>query len=521
MNKINWPKIDSDHLIVYSNQMLELENDAFKSGMPEASLMEKVGIAISNWLVDRKDLLKNGATIIAGPGHNGGDGVVIARELFLKGFSVRVWSPFAIKKKLTKTHLEYITSLGVKKLVKAPDPNNNDLWIDAIFGNNQFRPLDQSLIELFNRKFDNKNGQIISIDIPSGLCPNSGRPFSDTAIKANHTIAVGLKKIGLIQDDAIPYVGEIHNIDIGFPSKKLADVNKKILVVCENDIDQIKFCLPPKNVGKYKRGRTLLIAGSENYPGASLLAIKGALASGVGYIKTLLPEKIATSIWQIAPEIVVEGVLKSSSSGNSLIYESLVKIDLTQYESIMIGPGIGIEVSDWESSYDFFINFAGTLILDADALNRIAASELGTRFFLKRKFKTFITPHMGEFSRLFPNLKEINNTQLAIKAAEMFNLSLLLKGANSIIADKKIAWQIYKTESDAARAGLGDLLSGFIAGMTALEMASGKNISTESLAKYVFLHSYAALKSVDGSDASSISRKLSKIVREIKVGQLS
>ena len=72
-------------------------------------------------------------------------------------------------------------------------------------------------------------------------------------------------------------------------------VKKKILVVCENDIDQIKFCLPPKNVGKYKRGRTLLIAGSENYPGASSLAIKVALASGVGYIKTLLPEKIAVS----------------------------------------------------------------------------------------------------------------------------------------------------------------------------------------------------------------------------------
>ena len=200
------------------------------------------------------------------------------------------------------------------------------------------------------------------------------------------------------------------------------------------------------------------------------------------------------------------------------LFQSLRKIDLSFYESVLIGPGIGIDVSDWERSSQILVNFQGTLVIDADALNRIAESEMGTQFFKERKFKTFITPHKAEFRRLFPDLREINNVELAIKAADEFNLSILLKGANSVIADKLLAWQLFKTDADSARAGFGDLLAGFIAGMTAFELASGETNHTESLAKYAFLHSFAASKCKDGSDASSIYRELSKIVREIKMG---
>ena len=101
MNEINWPKIDSKHLIVYSKQMIEIEKDIFSKGMPVESLMEKVGLRLSQWFLKRKDLIKNGVIVFIGPGHNGGDGAVVARELFLKGFSVTVWCPFPVRKKLT------------------------------------------------------------------------------------------------------------------------------------------------------------------------------------------------------------------------------------------------------------------------------------------------------------------------------------------------------------------------------------------------------------------------------------
>jgi len=167
------------------------------------------------------------------------------------------------------------------------------------------------------------------------------------------------------------------------------------------------------------------------------------------------------------------------------------------------------------------MNYEGLLILDADALNRISESKLGSKFFLERKFKTWITPHHKEFLRLFPNIKCKTNVGLALKAAKKFNVSILLKGANSIIADNKNAWQLYGTDSQTARAGLGDLLSGFIAGSSAIDLTFCRNITTDFFAKYVLLHSFAASKCKKGSNASSISDELSKLMRNRKMRQIS
>jgi len=522
MNEINWPNLDSEHLIVYSKQMIEIERDAFSRGMPVEALMEKVGLRLTQWLLKRKNLIKNGVIVFIGPGHNGGDGAVVARELFLKGYKVAFWCPFKVRKKLTLAQLNYITSIGVKELDNLPDPLNSELWIDAILGNNQNKGIDSQIIKMFNQKFDSGMGKIVSIDIPTGLCPNSGKAFTKSAIKSNFTLSTGFKKTGILQDEAIPYVGEIINIDIGLGKNFYLKESKKFLSISGKDIKNLSLVLPPKNVSKYKRGRTLLITGSNKYLGAASLVIKGALASGVGLVKVLVPEIIAKSIWQVAPEVVLEGFLESSSEGNSLLHESFQKIDFNSFDSIVIGPGIGIDLLDWEKCIFHLMKFEGILILDADALNRIALSKEGCKFFLNKTFQTWITPHMNEFQRLFPNLKEINNIELALRASKEFDISILLKGAHSIIADPNgTAWQIYETDEDSARAGLGDLLSGFVSGMSALELASMRKISTESFAKYVLMHSYAASKCSRGSSASNIGEELAKLVRQIKMRQMS
>ena len=452
MNEIVWPTIDSKHLIVDSKQMLIVEKEMFSDGMPQEALMEKAGIQISRWLLKKKPLLKNGITVFIGPGHNGGDGAVIARELFLKGFYVQVWCPFPIKKTLTNDHLNYLTSIGVTKLVEPPDANRKDLWIDAVFGNNQTRKVDDKLINLFNQKFHKKSGKVISIDIPTGLCPNSGKPFFDNAVKADCTLTIGLNKIGLMQDSALPFIGELQHIDIGIPTSKLSKVEKKIFKVTYKDIKNIDLPYLPKNSNKYKRGKTLLIAGSEKYPGAAFLALKGAISSGAGYISAVLPELVAESIWQVAPEIVLKETMQSNQNGNASLFSALKNIDLSEFDSLAVGPGIGIDNNDWQKSKDFLIDFGGLLILDADALNRISESKLGANFFLERKFKTWITPHSKEFRRLFPNINSATNLGLAFDAAKEFNISILLKGANSIVADNKKAWQLFGTDSQTARA---------------------------------------------------------------------
>jgi NAD(P)H-hydrate epimerase len=521
MNEIVWPTIDSKHLIVYSKQMLVLEKEMFSDGMPQEALMEKAGIQISRWLLKRKPLLKHGITVFIGPGHNGGDGAVIARELFLKGFLVKVWCPFPIKKTLTNNHLNYLTSIGVTKLVEPPDADGKELWVDAVFGNNQARKVDNKLIKLFNQKFHNKYGKVISIDIPTGLCPDKGEPFLDNSVKADHTLAIGLHKIGLTQDSALPFIGELHHIDIGVPIYKLLKVEKKIFKVTYKDLKTIELPSLPKNSNKYKRGRTLLIAGSAKYPGAAYLALKGAISSGAGYISAVLPELVAESIWQVAPEIVLKETMQSNQNGNASLFRALKNIDLSAFDTVAVGPGIGIDSDDWQKTKDYLISYEGLLILDADALNRISESKLGANFFLERKFKTWITPHIKEFSRLFPDIKGETNVELALNAAKEFNISVLLKGANSVVADNKKAWQLFGTDSKTARAGLGDLLSGFVAGSSAIDLTFSRNITTESFAKYVLLHSFAASKCKKGSNASAIGDELSKLIRNIKMRQIS
>jgi len=520
MNEIVWPTIDSKHLIVDSKQMLILEKEMFADGMPQEALMEKAGIQISRWLLKRKFLLKHGITVLVGPGHNGGDGAVLARELFLKGFLVQVWCPFPIKKTLTRKHINYLTTIGVKKLAEPPDANGKELWIDAVFGNNQTRKVDNKIIKLINQKFHNKYGKVISIDIPTGLCPYKGEPFSDKAVKANYTLAIGLNKIGLTQDSALPFIGELIHIDVGVPISKLTKVNNKIFKVTYEDLKDINLPSLPKNSNKYKRGRTLLIVGSEKYPGAAFLALKGALSSGAGFISAVLPELVAESIWQVAPEIVLKGTMKSNQNGNSSLFSALKNIDLSKYDSLAVGPGIGIDNADWQKSRDFLIGYEGLLILDADALNRISESKLGANFFLERKFKTWITPHIKEFRRLFPHITCETRVELALKAAKEFNISVLLKGANSIVADNKKAWQLFGTDSQTGRAGLGDLLSGFVAGSSAIDLTICRNISTDFFAKYVLLHSFAASKCKTGSNALAISDELSKLIRNRKTRQI-
>ncbi|MBO8242417.1 NAD(P)H-hydrate dehydratase [Prochlorococcus marinus XMU1410] len=521
MNEIVWPTIDSKHLIVDSKQMLILEKEMFSDGMPQEALMEKAGIQISRWLLKRKPLLKYGITVLIGPGHNGGDGAVIARELFLKGFLVKVWCPFPIKKTLTNNHLNYLTSIGVTKLVEPPDANGKELWIDAVFGNNQTRKVDNKLIKLFNQKFHSKHGKVISIDIPTGLCPDKGEPFLDNAIKADHTLAIGLNKIGLTQDSALPFIGELHHIDVGVPISKLSKVDKKIFKVTYKDLKNIDLPSLPRNSNKYKRGRTLLIAGSEKYPGAAYLALKGAISSGAGHISAVLPELVAESIWQVAPEIVLKDTMQCNQNGNASLFSALKNIDLSAFDSVAVGPGIGIDNDDWQKAIDILTGFEGLLILDADALNRISESKLCSKFFLERRFKTWITPHSKEFSRLFPNIKCETNVEKALNAAQEFNISVLLKGANSIVADSKKVWQLFGTDSHTARAGLGDLLCGFIAGSSAIDLTFSRNITTDFFAKYVLLHSFAASKCKKGSNASAIGDELSKLMRNIKMRQIS
>ncbi|MCX5951037.1 MAG: hypothetical protein NT158_07730 [Cyanobacteria bacterium] len=141
-----WPARDAEHLLVTGAQLQDLEKTLFASGLPVEALMEKAGLAISRRLLKVlkqpawQRLAAGGIVVLVGPGHNGGDGLVVARELHLAGLAVRLWRPYPTQRPLTAAHWRHGRWLGLPELSDPPDPCQPHLWVDAIFGIGQHRP---------------------------------------------------------------------------------------------------------------------------------------------------------------------------------------------------------------------------------------------------------------------------------------------------------------------------------------------------------------------------------------------
>ena len=515
---VTWPKIDSDHLLVTPQEMAKLEAQMFSGGMPIEALMEKASISASEWFLGKADLLNEGVIVLVGPGHNGGDGLVVARELHLSGIDVSIWCPFDISKTLTLRHLEYARFIGIKQLSKCPDSKDQHLWIDALFGVGQSRPLPKSISSLFhNRKRHHPNG-LISLDVPSGLCSDSGIAFEGGAAYASYTLTIGLIKKGLLQDSALENVGKLVRIDIGIPEFILRRLKKRqILTIYSSDINTLK--MPQAGVAshKYERGRLWIVAGSDKYRGAALLALKGALASGVGSIHASLPVDVSKNIWQVIPEIVLRGSIKNDSLGHAVLSDIEIQDGLKNTDALLIGPGLGRGFNGWDFIKTNLLDFDGLLILDADAINKLSTLSDGIEWLKKRRGKTWLTPHPGEFARLFPRIDLDSPLEAAIRAAELTGASIVLKGAHSVIASPEgVAWQLFETGPWSARIGLGDLLAGFVSGIGAVGWASEKNASAQLLSSAVFLHSESAIRAPNGSSATAICETLAKLIKKIQ-----
>ncbi len=511
---MRWPQPDSQHLIVTASQMARLESEILSNGMPVAALMEKVGQKMANWLFKKSELLENGVLILVGPGHNGGDGLVVARELHLKGVKVDIWCPLKINKPLTDKHLAYVRWLGIKELESEPEVSSNSLWVEALFGVGQSRPLPTRIAKLLRNRQISRPGDLISLDIPAGLNSDSGRPLEGGSAIASFTLTVGLIKQGLVQDSALAYVGQIERIDIDLPPFLLEQLPaEQPRRICFADLLSLNWPKPALDATKYMRGRVLIVAGSKCFPGASILALKGVLASGVGSIQAALPERIADHLWQVIPEVVLAGNLQMCEKGFASIGDFFAEIDLERFDAVLLGPGIGLGDELWSLGVKVLEGFSGLLVLDADGINRLAFSSEGWQWLKRRSGPTWITPHLTEFQRLFPELKHLDPLMASFKAAQMSGAGLLLKGAHSVIADPYGAlWQLGESAPWSARTGLGDVLAGFVTGVGAIGLSSANVFNSELLAGAALMHSKAAQVSRKGSSAGHIARVLEGLV---------
>jgi len=501
-------------VVVTARQMQEIEGRIFAAGMPVAALMEKVAglITLGIERMFPRSVNQYRAGILVGPGHNGGDALIVARELHFRGYEIWIYSPFSGLKELTAQHLQYAQALGIscyQTIDKLPDC---DFLIDGLFGFGLERAIANPMAAAINH-FNQCHQPIISIDLPSGLHSDTGEVLG-TAIRATHTFCLGLWKLGLLQDQALEYVGKAELIDFDIP---LADVQAVL-----GDVPRIRritqktalstLPLPRSPVThKYKQGHLLLVCGSRRYAGGAILTGLGARASGVGMLSIAVPESLKYMLVSHLPEALIIGCPETETGAIAQL-QLPENTDLSSFSAIACGPGLTHEAI---AIVQEIIQSDRALVLDADGLNILA--QLGTIPTLQqRQASTILTPHTGEFQRLFPDSKQDKITAVR-EAAAQSRAVILLKGARTAISNPQgTLWINPESTPALARGGSGDVLTGLLGGLLA-QTATKQDSVEDIVATAAWWHSQAAIIAAQertelGVDAWTLTQYLPRVM---------
>jgi NAD(P)H-hydrate epimerase len=449
--------------------------------------MEKAGLFSTQKIIEEYPLSQyQKVGFFIGCGHNGGDGLVIARELWLQGYEVKLYTPLADKSKdLTQQHLNYAKFLNLPFVTTIEDLKNCDVIIDCLFGFGLNRHISNSLaddITLLNQW----QKPVVSIDIPSGIHTDTGEVLG-VAIKANLILCLGLWKLGLFQSPAWEYTGKLTKVDIGIPNNLVTEIINQSPTVKVITREKVKQVLPlPRavNTHKYRQGNVLLICGSKLYGGAGLLAGYGANISGVGMLTMIVPEFLQPLINGNIPSALV--IATPETATGVMDFSSLSPIDFSKYSSIVLGMGITREKIPSFPIKEILAT-PSILIIDADGFNYLTEDNL--RILAQRQFPTILTPHEGEFKRLFPDI-DLNYDRLQglQEASRRINSTILLKGAKTMVSHRgKHNWIIKEGTPALARGGSGDVLSGFLGGLLA-QTDLGKHSVEDVVASGAWLH---------------------------------
>ncbi|MCL1471097.1 NAD(P)H-hydrate dehydratase [Argonema antarcticum] len=561
-------------VVVTSQQMREIEGRIFAAGMPVAALMEKVANLIvrritGDWgalewergrvgettgktnadsslmrasvpirvvpsggekiipnfqsliSYNPKSKIQNPKSprvgILVGPGHNGGDALVVARELHFQGYEIVIYHPFTKLKELTAQHAQYANSLGIPFVEEISLLSDCDLIIDGLFGFGLERAITDPIAAAIDR-INQLSKPIISIDLPSGLHTDTGEVLG-TAIRATHTLCLGLWKQGLLQDRALEYVGKAELIDFDIPLADIAAVlgeTPEIQRVTEAfAIAHLPLSRPPVT-HKYKMGHLLLICGSRKYAGGAILTGLGARASGVGMLSIAVPESLKSLLVSHLPEALIIGCPETESGAISQLPE---EIDLGSYSAIACGPGL---TKDARPVVQAVLESELPLLLDADGLNILA--QMGTIPKLsKRQAITVLTPHTGEFKRLFPDAPDPTTDRVSAvrEASRLSGAIVLLKGARTAIANPSgSVWIIPESTPALARGGSGDVLTGLVGGL--LAQTSSQELSLEAIvAAGAWWHAQAGILAAQertdlGVDAFTLTQYLIPVISSVE-----
>jgi NAD(P)H-hydrate epimerase len=480
----------ADRVVVTAEQMRQIEGRIFAAGMPVAALMEKAaGLSAARikqlYPIERVSQVG----IIVGPGHNGGDALVVARELHLSGYRVLLYRPISKLKDLTGQHARYAESLGIPSYEEIEPLLQCDLIIDGLFGFGLERSISGKVAEAIER-INKLNKAVVSIDIPSGIHTDTGEVLG-VAIRATHTFCLGLWKLAFFQEEALECIGTAERIDFGIPPQDVWAILSHPAPIQKIDKTIALEFLPlprPLVTHKYKQGHLLLICGSRRYAGGAILTGLGARSSGVGMLSIAVPESLKYNLVNHLPDALIIDCLETDTGAIDRLPSS---VDLSKFKAVACGPGLTTEA---QSVVETVLKAECPVVLDADGLNILA--NLGTISSLSsRQAPTILTPHFGEFKRLFPDLanSSANRIMEVAEAAKQSGAIVLLKGARTAIASPTDSlWLVAESTPALARGGSGDVLTGLIGGLVA-QTEITENSLAAAVATAAWWHSQAGI----------------------------
>jgi len=509
-------------------QMRELEAAAVAAGTSEAQLMEEAGLAVAQeaWML-LGTLDGRRIVVLAGPGNNGGDGLVAARHLFEWGADVAVYMP---KGHRHEERLEEIRNREIVLIDGRDDESGAaldqvlmgcDLVVDALLGIGQGRPLEGgepiavALEKLAAARAGYQPPKLVAVDLPTGINADSGAVDPRT-VEPDMTVTFGLPKVGMYQAPASGMLGKVQVIDIGIPKAAQEAVQLELLTS-----RWVRNNLPkrPEDANKGTFGKVLVVGGSRRYLGAVQLAAIAAYRAGAGLVTAAAIQPVIAAIAPGAPELT--WLPQAEAEDGGLPGETAVALrnEWPRFRAAVVGPGLGDSNETraflWAALPDMGDVERG-VVIDADALNGLASLTDGAE---RVPANAVLTPHPGEMARLLgTTVADVQARRLAVAgdAARKFGCTVVLKGAHSVIAGADGRTNLSPFANPLlATAGSGDVLAGMIAGY----MAQGAK-PFEAAALGVYLHGAAGevLREEYGDAgllAGEIAAKLPRVVKDV------
>ena len=476
------------HELLTTAEMAKADVFAVAHGVPSLTLMENAGQVVADAIVAR--FKPCAVTVLCGPGNNGGDGFVVARLLDESGFIVRAAHDADHKGDAGEMSARW---KGAREALTPAALDGAKLVVDALFGAGLSRPLEGAPAQIVEAVNDLP---VVAIDMPSGISGDTGQPLGGVYVKAALTVTFFRKKPGHLLMPGRALCGEIVLGDIGIPpeagSTRLHENTPSLWHLP-------KFGLESH---KYSRGHCVVVSGPAHATGAARLAAQGALRIGAGLVSVASPpDAVAVNAAHLT------AIMIKPFDGTAGLTELLSDKRLN---AVVIGPGLGVGSKTHEVVVAA-LSSGASLVLDADAITSF--KDDAEFLFRLLHDRCVLTPHTGEFERLFPGLLDQSASKLeaARLAAKRAGCVVLLKGADTVIAAPPGKAAINANAPPSlGTAGAGDVLAGFIAGL----MAQGM-VAFDAAACAAWLHGEAANRFGPGLIAEDLPEMLPAVLQDL------